>query len=181
MSSVQAENCVLGSENIQETTASTMPGLYLDTSHPVTCQGQLIEWQLCHYGIFTIRQRQYQAFLQVWRNDASIDQYTLVGASVKTATITFFDNQFMCTNYSLMQNEYIPVLQGDVIGVYLEPRNQDDTALMAVGTTNSGDFLLYTDQAAPSDSTLQLSGLSRVDGVRMHISVSIGKAINTIF
>ena len=171
---VQTESCILGSENIQQTSMNTMPGLYLDTSHPVTCQGQLTQWQLCHYRILTIRQRWYQAILQVWRNE-SIGQYTLIGASIQTATITLFDDQFMCINYTLTQSEYIPVLQGDIIGVYLEPRSQDNSALTVVGTANPEDFLFHTDQASSSDSMLQLSGLSRVDGVRMHMSVSIGR------
>lgn len=181
-SSVLAENCTLGSENIQQTSASTMPGLYLDTNHPTMCQGLLTQWQLCHYSISVMRQRQYQAVLQVWRNDASGGQYTLIGASTQTTTIsdTLSDEEFTCTNYSLTQNEYIPVLEGDVIGVYLEERNQDNTALMAVGMANFEDFLFHTDQVSSSDSMLQLSRLLRVDGVRMHISVNIGKAINAI-
>lgn len=173
MSRLWAESCILGSENIQQTSVNTMPGLYLDTSHPVMCQGQLTQWQLCHYRItFT---RQYQALLQVWREE-SIDQYTLIGTSMQTVTTSSRDDEFMCMNYSLTQNEYIKVLQGDIVGVYLEPRSQDNSALRAIGTTNSGEFLFYTGQASSSDSMLQLSGLSRVDGVRMHISVSIGKA-----
>ena len=170
---VQTESCILGSENIQQTSMNTMPGLYLDTSHPVTCQGQLTQWQLCYYRIAAFW-RQYQASLQVWR-DESIGQYTLIGASIQTATITFFDDQFMCINYTLTQSEYIPVLQGDIIGIYLEPRSQDNSALTVIGTANPEDFLFHTDQASSSDSMLQLSGLSRVDGVRMHMSVSIGR------
>lgn len=176
-SCVQAVNCTYGSENVnQQSVGTAMPGLYLDTSHPVECSGLLTDWNLCHYRTRFIVDRDYQVELQVWRQ-ISNNQYSMIGASTQTITASFFrDSAFSCRDYSLPQTENIPVETGDVIGIYLTLNTQGntDSVIRLLGSTStSQDFLLYTDQM-PS-TTLQSNRLSQEVNMKMHISATIGK------
>lgn len=170
MPAVQATNCTFGLENMEQTDEDTMPGLYLDTNNPAPCGGELTEWSLCYYRV--LARRQYQVELQVWRESTTNNEYTLVGSSAQTVTTRFLDDAFVCRRYSLLQSDSIPVQQGDIVGVYLEEHTRGNSALGVVATSNvQGSVLHHTEQVP---STLQLSELSRVDGVKMHISANIG-------
>ena len=151
---------------MEETSDNTIPGLYLDTSRPAACGGQLTEWRLCYYRISAFRQ--YQVELQVWRVNSD-GLYALIGTSTQTVnTFGFLDSPFSCRDFMLTENQYILVEQGDLLGVYL----QDNSALTVIGSGTDQDILQHAVPMPASTAPLQLSLLL---GVRMHISANIGK------
>ena len=167
----QAMNCTLGSENMDQLTRSDpSAGLYLDTSSTAECDGNITSWSLCYYEI-RVFSTPYQVEFQVWRR-LSNDEYHMVGAAVQTLTVSFRDDEFNCRHFVLSESEWIQIERDDFIGVHL----MDSTELTVLGETgDSQDSLLYTDQV--SSATLQSSSFTRDDGIKMHISATIGKII----
>ena len=156
---------------MEETSNNTIPGVYLDTSNPAECGGQLTDWRICYYRL-PFGLRTYQVELQVWgvNSDGS---YTLKGTSTETVSRFFDLSSFNCRSFVLTENEYIQVERGDVLGVYLPGHSQDDTALTVIGSGTDQDVLEYALPMPASDAApLQLTQTS---GVRMHISANIGE------
>jgi hypothetical protein len=158
---------------MEETSSNTIPGVYLDTSNPAVCGGQLIDWSICYYRFPFSGLRTYQVELQVWRVNSD-GSYTLKSASTETVRIRFNDlSSFNCINFALTENEYIQVERGDILGMYLPGHSQDDTALTVIGSGTDQEVLEYALPMPASGATpLQLTQIS---GVRMHISANIGK------
>ena len=163
-----AMDCTLGPENnMEETSANTSRGVYLDTSNPATCGGQLTDWGLCYYRL-PRGQRTYQVELQMWRVNSD-GSYALKDTSSQSVTTFNDQSSFNCRDFVLTENEYIQVERGDILGVYLSGRSEDNTALTVIGSGTDQDVLEY---GLPSDTAaLQLAQIS---GVRMHISANIG-------
>lgn len=174
MPSVLAIDCTLGSENnMEDTSNNTAPGFYLDSSNPAVCRGQLTDWTLCYYRL-PVGQRAYQVELQVWRMNSN-GVYALMGALTQTVTRFFDLSSFNCRNFDLTENEYIQVERGDLFGVYLPGRSQDNTALTVIGSGTDQDVLQYAPPMPASDTASGALQLAQLSGVRMHISANIGK------
>ena len=172
MRNALAIDCTLGADNImEETSNNTIPRMYLDTSNPAECGGQLTNWSLCYYRL-PFGLRIYRVELQVWgvNSDGS---YTLQDTSTETLSIFFELSLFKCRSFILTENEYIQVERGDILGVYLPGHSEDDTALTVIGSGTDQDVLEYALPMPASDAAPLR--LTRISGVRMHISANIGK------
>ena len=157
---------------MEETSNNTIPGVYLDTSNPAECGGQLTDWRLCYYRL-PFSQQTYQVELQVWgvNSDGS---YTLKSTSTETISRLFDLFPFNCRSFVLRENEYIRVERGDVLGVYLPGHSEDDNmALTVIGSGTDQDVLEYA-LPMPASNAAPLR-LTQISGVRMHISANIGE------
>ena len=158
----------------QQSQETSRSGFYLDTNHPIECDGMLTNWTVCYYRN-PFSTRNYQIDLQTWRKNTSSDQYSMVGTSmIAVDGVSSQELAFNCRSYSLAVTDYIPVKQGDVVGAYLELNTQGffDTVLRVLGSRSDQDSLHFTDQM-PSN-TLLLSDLAPQASVRIHISAGIG-------
>ena len=173
----ESATCTIGPQDLTETSPSTISGLYINVDHPAACDGFLTVWHLCYYAPRRNGERNYQLQLQVWRQDTADDStYVQEGKTTRTIRIPRRQpsNDFQCMDVELSEDEYISVMEGDLLGVYI-PNNND--ILPVVSNAESQSQLHYFVPALTIPTDISLSQQSLRQGNALHLTAEIGKLL----
>lgn len=171
-------DCILGAENSEAISPSAVSGQYLDRDRPLACsQGHLTTWHYCFYTSTVSESGSYQASFRVWRPTTQADAYTLVHSYSLSVTIdhaTVRTNTTLTCDIEVLEaNEYVPVIQGDILGVYIPEVAPLNVTYM--GRSTSG---VYHDtrgeQSAETEKSVSLRSLRRRGGLGIHLYADIG-------
>ena len=153
------------------TYVSTRQGTYLNTDHPVMCEGNITKWHFCYYTQHLTHASRLNMTLAVWSfYEAS---YVLFYPG-RFTRISIIHNhtlaKFFCIEHSLSREDYLPVSQDDIVGVVLPSVNP----IPVIGSGETTDFLKY--QPVQNLNSIMYNSLTSTLAV-IHVEAVIGKQI----
>lgn len=168
LSELVSADCTVGDGELEvESTANTVPGLYIDSDNPSPCTGQLTGWRYCYYEPDSGNRVTTNVQLHVWRLDLNDNAYIKVGQSDDSIRPRP-RGRFRCRNVNLDDNEYIDIKKGDVLGVFL-----GTPTLMVVADAMSPRHLLFS--AVGVQNTAAANDLEEANGLRIHLRAEISE------
>ena len=170
-----------GSPEQTEGSHYTERGQFLDLDHPLPCSGSLVSIQYCFYtDEFSDDDHERHSFtLRIYRLESTVLQQ--IYQVERAINMEIPDHSFVCHNYIYSNEEYVDVMEGDIIGVYLPSFS---CHLNVVGTDVTG-FSVYKDtRIIPTqalDPNVPLSSLTEVTNTTIHLSAIISKSYYSIY
>ena len=167
--------CLHGNSNQQEGNHYTERGQFLDLDHPLPCTGTLVSIQYCFYTDDFSDDERHSFTFRIYRLESTVLQQ--IYQSERSFDDDIPDRSFICHNYVYSENEYVDVMEGDIIGVYLPTFSPH---LNVVGTDVTGSNV-YKDTRwfLPSqalDPNVPLSSLTELANTTIHFSAVISKS-----
>ena len=136
-------DCTFGIESPIPTppTPETQSGQLFDLNHPAICTGNLTAWHFCYYTATVALNQHYSLWFRVWRPNRGnrfirIDQ-TVVQMSAQTSND---GSSTICEDFTLAESAYIPVMEGDVLAVYV-PFTVSTVSVISRGVNGSDLFI----------------------------------------
>ena len=109
---------------------------FLNREFPAECDGEITAWNYCYYTENIINIPTSTATVAVWRFNNVTAQYDVVAGSTSTLTVVYrarrFEADIYCRQESLAPENYIAVMEGDIIGVSFPETN----SIPMLGHTN---------------------------------------------
>ena len=132
---------MLGKSDQVETNPCLDPGLYIDMDQPLSCSGQITSWDLCYYSPnIVFYGTSVPVELQVWRFDDALAQAEKVVGYRYNVSIPQLPPRFQCISIELNRDEYMNVMAGDLVGVWL----YQNTFIPVVKHTKDFRHLLFS-------------------------------------
>ena len=175
----KSNSCSAGNKLPPADPAATLPaGTYLNTQSPVACGNHITKWHYCYYTGATVAGSTLSMTVAVWSLDSATNTYMASRDSIKNVILQPVQTpaKIYCVEVALLEEEYFPVSQGDVIGVVLPSENK----IPVVGFSEQMDnhFLQYSSKEM--FTPIQVSGLRSGRNLFVHLSATIGKCIEKI-
>ena len=151
---------------------------FVDLDHPLSCSGSLAALHFCFYTANIDRDTLYRFYLRIYREEPGNSLTQLhqreIGTEIGPSDVG--GQSLLCLNHTYAENEYINVLEGDYIAVYIPTLFEQ---LDVVGTDIPG-LTLYSDSRNSGtqfffSSTILFSDLNAVQNTAIHISANVGK------
>lgn len=172
----ERSDCKLGGED-SEASPSTVSGQYLDHNRPFTCsQGHLTAWHYCFYTSTITESGIYQAFFRVWRPTTQSD-FTLIHSHHLAVPINHnilsTNTTLRCDTEVLEADEYVSVLRGDILGVYMP-----NMSPLYVTFTGGVSSRIYYDtrgqRLAETEKSVSVRSLRESPRLGIHLYADIG-------
>ena len=158
---IMASSCSLSSAVTPTTTISVCPAdtpqstaatmatdrdqFFLNTVHPVDCNGTVVAWKLCYYlpspvsGIDNFDETLFTVTLGVWRISSSGNWYLLVGFLPVEELGMDLQGGFNCITYPA--TEQFDVKPGDLVGFHTHNADPPSEVLELRAMTTTGERL----------------------------------------
>ena len=149
----------------------------MDLDHPLTCSGSLVSLKFCFYTEDLIDNERHMFYLRIYRRESEVLERVHLMEKEVMGPSESSSQSFICREHIYASGEYVPVLEGDIIAVYLPSLTR---ALEVVGTNIPGvslykDTRFITTQAF--STTVTESSLEEMPNTALHFSAVIGKNI----
>ena len=169
-------DCTLGRTDLLEVETSSNPraGVFIDAVNPASCSGVVTRWNLCYYNpriFLNFEERIIQILFQIWRftTEETLSRVAQHGATVNVPSEP---QSFQCTSFDLEPEQYMSVMEGDLLGVTLT----FDAALPVVGNSPNGvstNLLFYPPQFMQPDTYMRRNA-NTLSTNRLHVTAEIG-------
>ena len=138
-------SCRVGHNPTKSGLFRTIAGFtFLNREFPAECDGEITAWNYCYYrdNNYFDDGETYTATVAVWRFNNVTGRYDVVEGSTSMLTEVYrprrFETDFYCRLASLTPDNYVEVMQGDIIGVSLPTTN----SIPMLGHTNPDNYAL---------------------------------------
>ena len=161
-------SCTAGSNPAASVAVTTgLGGTYLNTRYPVMCDGNFItKWNFCYYTQNLINASKLNMTLAVWskdHNETVFPRYFTRISIIHNHTLA----KVFCVEHSLSREDYLPVSQGDTVGVVLPSDNP--IPVIGSGETN---YLKYRSEL--NLQSITMNSLTSASAI-IHVEAVIGK------
>ena len=163
-----------GGSNPPASTPYTNSGTFININSPILASNTITSWHYCYYPSETTdNQATYTATVGVWRLNSATNQYELLPGSDGTLSLSQPKDtpaKVVCQTKDLEPQDYLPVEQGDVVGVTLPEENP----LPVVSTDTTGFGLQVINAPMTAPSALQVATLNDAPDMALHLFPSVG-------
>lgn len=154
----------------------------MDLDNPLTCSGSIVAWHYCFYtdNIMDLEEEeinvQYTSYFRVYRNISATELQRVhdVETSLPLTERQVRRDSFLCYENMLEQDQYLDVLEGDILAAYLPTLFPP---LLLVGTDTQRK--LYFDTrifGTPfAAQTLPRASLAAINNRVIHLYADVGK------
>ena len=152
-----------------------MQGVILNTQYPVTCGNYITKWHYCYYTNFIAPQATttLSMTVAVWYLNETTNINVVYPRSIRTITQQPVSTQdkIFCVEEALNETDYIPVQQGDIIGVVLPLLS----AIPIVSYSHNSDDLISGNIFFWNPTNINKSYLWPSGNRLLHLYASLGK------
>ena len=163
-------SCIAGSNPAGSVAVATgLGGTYLNTRHPVKCDGNFItKWHFCYYTQYLTDASKLNMTLAVWSKDRHETSVFLPRFSTRISIIHNHTlTKVFCMEHSLSTEDYLPVSHGDIVGVVLP----SDNPIPVIGSGETNDLKYRSERSLQN---IMINSLTPTSAI-MHVEAVIGK------
>ena len=149
---------------------------FLNREFPAECDGEITAWNYCYYrdSSYLNNGETYTATVAVWRFNNVTGRYDVVEGSVSLLTEVYrprrFKMDFYCRLELLTPDNYVEVMQGDIIGVSLPTTN----SIPMLGHSNPDDYALDRFTASTPTSVAPSGLTQRFQSLHLYADILSG-------